>query len=390
MRILFSAENFYPPKGGAELSVSLLLKKLNEKHEVTVVTPGEEEETIDWEGIDVHFKKIKINKIFNHFNYFTFFSKNKKWENVFRDFIREKKPDLIINQLILAPSIIRTAKQEGIKTITFIRSYEHFCPIGLLNGVLCHGKCYLCVPRTKLGYLIWLRNFLQYPFIKAFLEQNKKALAQSDMLISNSHYMAEVAEKKAGVKSEVAYPFIEVPKIKNGKDERYITFIKPYPNKGVSTFIELAKKMRGYNFLCAGEVPPISNLLLDIENTLKKLDNVNYIGRTKDMKSVYSQTRILLVPSIWPEPFGRVCVEAMANGIPCIVSNKGALPEVVGKAGIVIDNPLNTEEWIKAIKTLEDKEIYNKLSKAAVKQAKKFEFERQYKRFNKIMEELWK
>ena len=44
----------------------------------------------------------------------------------------------------------------------------------------------------------------------------------------------------------------------------------------------------------------------------------------------FALTRILLVPSVWDEPFGRVAAEAMINGIPPIVGNRGSLPQVVG------------------------------------------------------------
>ena len=44
----------------------------------------------------------------------------------------------------------------------------------------------------------------------------------------------------------------------------------------------------------------------------------------------FALTRILLVPSVWPEPFGRVAAEAMINGIPPLVGERGALPEVIG------------------------------------------------------------
>jgi glycosyltransferase involved in cell wall biosynthesis len=43
----------------------------------------------------------------------------------------------------------------------------------------------------------------------------------------------------------------------------------------------------------------------------------------------FALTRILLVPSIWDEPFGRVAAEAMINGIPAIVSDRGSLPAVL-------------------------------------------------------------
>jgi glycosyltransferase involved in cell wall biosynthesis len=44
----------------------------------------------------------------------------------------------------------------------------------------------------------------------------------------------------------------------------------------------------------------------------------------------FALTRILVVPSVWEEPFGRVAPEAMINGIPPLVSNRGSLPHVIG------------------------------------------------------------
>ena len=44
----------------------------------------------------------------------------------------------------------------------------------------------------------------------------------------------------------------------------------------------------------------------------------------------FALTRILVVPSVWEEPFGRVAAEAMINAIPPLVSNRGSLPHVVG------------------------------------------------------------
>lgn len=44
----------------------------------------------------------------------------------------------------------------------------------------------------------------------------------------------------------------------------------------------------------------------------------------------FALTRILVVPSVWEEPFGRVAAEAMINGIPALVSDRGSLPHVVG------------------------------------------------------------
>jgi glycosyltransferase involved in cell wall biosynthesis len=44
----------------------------------------------------------------------------------------------------------------------------------------------------------------------------------------------------------------------------------------------------------------------------------------------FALTRLLVVPSVWEEPFGRVAAEAMINAIPPLVSNRGSLPHVIG------------------------------------------------------------
>lgn len=48
--------------------------------------------------------------------------------------------------------------------------------------------------------------------------------------------------------------------------------------------------------------------------------------------------RVVLMPSLWEESFGRVAAEAMANGIPVLSSDRGALPETVG-AGRFVEPP---------------------------------------------------
>jgi glycosyltransferase involved in cell wall biosynthesis len=65
---------------------------------------------------------------------------------------------------------------------------------------------------------------------------------------------------------------------------------------------------------------------------LSGLENLHRLANTPDPRQFYAVSRAVLMPSLCAESFGRVAAEAMLNGIPAVVSNRGALPEVVGGA----------------------------------------------------------
>ena len=48
---------------------------------------------------------------------------------------------------------------------------------------------------------------------------------------------------------------------------------------------------------------------------------------------------VVLMPSLWRESLGRVPIEAMANGVPVLASDRGALPETLGETGFVLTIP---------------------------------------------------
>jgi glycosyltransferase involved in cell wall biosynthesis len=72
------------------------------------------------------------------------------------------------------------------------------------------------------------------------------------------------------------------------------------------------------------------------------------------MKEVYESAKVVLIPSVWEEPFGRIAVKAGINGIPSIASDSGGLPESVGNGGIIIKDLWNINKWVGAIKRLND------------------------------------
>ena len=69
------------------------------------------------------------------------------------------------------------------------------------------------------------------------------------------------------------------------------------------------------------------------------IQNLKVMGMVPDPRDFYRQSRVVLMPSLWYESFGRVAAEATLNGIPVLASRRGALAETLSTAGFLFDIP---------------------------------------------------
>lgn len=108
----------------------------------------------------------------------------------------------------------------------------------------------------------------------------------------------------------------------------------------------------------------------------------------EDKPYLYNLAQAFIYPSFF-EGFGLPPLEAMACGVPTIVSNKSSLPEVVGQGAIMID-PCNVDEISLAIKeVLENKNLREYLKKQGLERSKNFNWENTAKEFLKLFKILW-
>ena len=112
-------------------------------------------------------------------------------------------------------------------------------------------------------------------------------------------------------------------------------------HKGILDLLEAVAPVDGWTLEMVGDGPDRGRLLQQADE-LGMGDRLLLRGHADQaaLAAYYRGFDVLAVPSIptprWTEQFGRVAVEAMASGVPVVTSDAGALPEVVGLAGLVV------------------------------------------------------
>jgi glycosyltransferase involved in cell wall biosynthesis len=130
--------------------------------------------------------------------------------------------------------------------------------------------------------------------------------------------------------------------------------------KGQRLFLEamapFAHLMPNLRLLIAGssdfEDPEEERHLHAIANDLGLSYHVRFLGTVENTVALMDALDILVVPSVWEEPFGLVAVEGMARGLPVVACKSGGLLEIVedGETGFLVEKEL--EAIRKAVKCL--------------------------------------
>ena len=223
-----------------------------------------------------------------------------------------------------------------------------------------------------------------------FLYDDPAPFDDVDAVLVPSQFAADYYREALGLECTVIPNLVDLNRIRVEPHEpKYLTFVNPSVEKGVYPFARIADEL-------GKRRPDIPILVVEGRGTeanvaacgldLRRHGNVPFMAHTHDPRRFWRLTKIALVPSLWWESQGLVAVEAMTNGIPVVASDRGALPETLGGAGVVLPLPerLTTatrwtptvEEvlpWVEAILQLwDDRDIYQDQSRRAFDAAKRW------------------
>jgi glycogen synthase len=213
-----------------------------------------------------------------------------------------------------------------------------WCDLYLLNNVsLYHGLAAVCLgkPFAIIHHSLEPKG-CGVPEIKRLL---KRTIGNRGRSIAVSRY---IAQELPGSPMVICNPydntiFKERPEVVRDGDLIFVGRL--VKEKGVDILLEALAIMRNRNLkprlTIVGDGPERTNLI----GTVKSLDlsmQVDFAGpRTgEDLVSLLNGHRILVVPSVWQEPFGVVALEGSSCGCVVVASDAGGLKEAVGSCGL--------------------------------------------------------
>ena len=375
MKILMICPYFYPNSGGMENYAYNIAKGLVKKeHSITVLCATKEgqDKTETLDGIKI---------------------------------IRQK-PDFIISntpiKLNLYFTISKLLKNEKFDLVNAHTPVPFYADMANYASKKCRVPFVLTVHgllKTK-GLLGLLSLFYQTIFEKKRYNTSKKIIAASE-------YIAEYLKNKdisnkmlftipPSVNSSI---FLRNPNIL--REMQNILFVgqlnKAHKFKGLNDLIEAIYILKNEGV----------NVKLNVVGNGNQIDNYRTIVHTMQIKDIvtfhedvdynciskyYNKASILVMPTYLNiESFGMVLIEAMACGTPVIGTKIGGIPFVIknGKTGLLVE-PKNPKSLAEAIKRLlEDKELWDKLSKNGIKEVKqKYEYEKIIDKTENVFKEV--
>lgn len=174
-----------------------------------------------------------------------------------------------------------------------------------------------------------------------------------DLILTDSQATADFYRDTFGYPVTPIGAFIDPAQVVAATHSRErVLMINPSLEKGVGLFIQIAMLMAERRPDIVFEVvesrgnwPEIlKSVGQAMGRPVEELPNVVVTPNTPDMRPIYGRARLLLAPSLWWESSGRVLAEALLNGIPAIVTDRGGMPEMVGEAAVRLTLPPSYHE----------------------------------------------
>ncbi len=362
MRIALCSDYFYPKIGGITTHIEGLAKALEERgHEVVIITKKAKFNDRQ-HGLNV----IRVNSFFNTSGVLDIPQTSELEKR-----IKEFKPDVIHGHHAFSPiSLLSIAigKKLGIKTVLTNHSIQFL---------------------YDFDYLWKPTSYVLFPY--------REYINTADRIIAVSKAAAKFISHFTSKKVKIIRNGINVnefsPKVKLF-DGKSVLFVGRFAHrKGIHILLEAFQKVKEevenahLTLVGSGYFSSIVSLLV---KTLNLSKNVSIVGQVKKEKliEIYQNSHVFVLPSLYGESFGIVLLEAMASKTPIIASDDGGIKEIIKnrKTGFIVKKGDMEELSEKIIKLLLDQKLSKKISTAAFREVKKYDWKKIVKKIEAVYE----
>ena len=367
MKILILNTWYYPNmQGGAEFSVKILAETLANKGHIVGVfcidsINGFESSIVN----SVHVFRSSGNKYNLYRAYFEKRSITEKLYDKYHEIWNISiKKDLNYVLESFKPDIIHCNCMSGISLTAFKLIHKKNIPVVLTLRNYFYLWPFEKEPNDK--HLLFILKKIYILFCRYYTKEIQAVTAPSQFVLNK--YSKNKLFLHSNIKECIPNCIIPIDKnemvdifdSKKNRKDKTVHFLYAgwlTEPKGIRVLIKAFLKLEDENVdltICGA-----GNLENEVIEATKKDVRIKYLGKLsqKELYIQYKKADVLIVPSLWEEPFGRVIIEGNEYGLPVIASNRGGIPEIIKhtKGGILYDGD-NIDELIIAIKKMSKRE----------------------------------
>lgn len=352
-RILFVSGVWVPASGGSEISAHTLAVELSRLgHDISVLTGPTWDGRHGEESVDgVPVRRVPESDL----------------QSAWNDENARRRPQIVLTQLMWSERVLAWAKVTGLPSVYFLRS---------------EGPT---------------------------LDLSQVSPLSPTAIVANAPTTRDYARRQWAREAPVVLPMVRLSDYQvppSARRPAAITMFNPIKEKGGHIFRQLAEALPERHFLAIegwhhwkrpdGEwdLDRLTSSARSYGGTtaqapeeviLDDLPNVETARAATDTRPFYARTRVLMMPSEWAEPFGRVIVEAMSNSIPVLYSGTGSSDLAAAGAGFRIRHPNRIESWIGALTALDDPRAYAEASAASLNRVATYDMAAELSKINELI-----
>lgn len=400
MKIMIVHSYYWPEiYGGAEYSVKKLAETLQSLgHTVRILCSGNQNSIEFIDGVEV--QRLKLNTLFRAKDVSTV----PRWKRLLSHLIsiwnyanvgtidqviKDFKPDVIHSNCLyeFSPIVWKVARKNSVRVIHTLRDYHLMCPLVAMSCKYTEGK--KCISPRMSCRLHRTENRRHSCYVDCVTAPSKCTL---DLLLKEGFF--KKSDKKV-IPNAINYDIdaarktldLRMRELHTRKTIRFVYLGGLTEQKGIRWMInafQMIPKVKDVEITIAGK-----GLLQDyVEAEANKDSRIRYVGFLNETQvtELLHNSDVLLCPSLWDEPFGRVVLDAYKNGLPVISSNRGALPELVKnmKTGLVVEGG-NIEDLCSAMQQfVENRSLITIYGKNAIEELSKYSLYSQAKAFEQV------